>query len=72
MVTFGGFKEDFMLVLQEDETDNNSDMTNRHLFAMPPGRVSLFILTIVIFSAEILLFFAMLPGRVSFLLVMIL
>lgn len=72
MVTFGGFKEDFMLVLQEDETDNNSDMTNRHLFAMPPGRVSPFILFTVILSADILLLFAMLLGRVGFLFVMIL
>jgi len=39
-VTFGGFKEDFMLVVQEENSASDVEATNRHLFAMPPGRVS--------------------------------
>lgn len=38
VVTFGGFQEDFMLVVQPDE--NAPEKNERHLFAMPPGRVS--------------------------------
>ncbi|XP_057315067.1 pleckstrin homology domain-containing family H member 2-like [Hydractinia symbiolongicarpus] len=37
VVTFGGFQEDFMLVVQPDESA--PEKTERHLFAMPPGRV---------------------------------
>jgi len=37
VVTFGGYKEDFMVVVQPDE--NNCEITKRYLFAMPQGRV---------------------------------
>ncbi|XP_066913817.1 pleckstrin homology domain-containing family H member 1-like isoform X2 [Clytia hemisphaerica] len=46
VVTFGGFKEDFMMVVQDvlspgdaASPGETTDVTNRHLFAMPPGRV---------------------------------
>jgi len=38
VVTFGGYKDDFMLVIQDDIVDTNG-RTFRHLFAMSKGKV---------------------------------
>lgn len=38
VITFGGYKDDFMLVIQDDFDDTNG-RTGRHLFAMSKGKV---------------------------------
>ncbi len=42
VVTFGGYQDDFMLVINEKDP-TEADKTGRHLFAMSKGKVRYFI-----------------------------